>query len=122
MTYDKPGSVYLNKYKIQNTVTDVRQFPDNIPSDFRLYQNYPNPFNPTTIIKYSVPRLSFVQIKVYNILGELVKELLNKEVSEGTYSINFNASGLASGIYFYRLSVMDNKNNFTQTEKMILLR
>ena len=87
-----------------------------------LYQNYPNPFNPTTTIKYSIPKLSFVTIKIYDVLGSEAATLVNEEKPAGTYELNWNASstagGLPSGVYFYRLSA----GNYVETKKMILLK
>ena len=88
------------------------------PYKFSLEQNYPNPFNPGTIIKYSIPFSSFVLIKVYNILGNEVTNLVNEEKSAGDYEIEFNASDLPSGIYFYTIRT----GKFIQTKKMILLK
>ena len=85
---------------------------------FELLQNYPNPFNPTTIIKYSVPVPGLVRIKVYNVLGIEVASLQNGFKNSGTYEINFNASGLSSGVYFY--SIFD--GNYFKTKKMLLLK
>ncbi|MFH1197473.1 MAG: T9SS type A sorting domain-containing protein [bacterium] len=103
----------------------------NIPDEFELYQNYPNPFNPTTTIKYSIHAfestlhgrgfrggLQHVTLKIYNILGQEVTTLVNKEQKPGYYSIEFNASGLASGIYFYKLAA----GNFIATKKLLLLK
>jgi len=83
-----------------------------------LMQNYPNPFNPSTNISYSLPRSSFVTISVYNILGQKVKTLINKNESAGNYTVNFDASRLSSGVYFYSLKA----GNYIQTKKMILMK
>jgi len=85
-------------------------------NSYYLAQNYPNPFNPATKISYKIDEPGFVQLKVYNVLGVEVKSLINEFKNSGEYSINFDASSLYSGVYFYTLSV----NNFTQTRKMIL--
>ncbi|MFH0735803.1 MAG: YCF48-related protein [bacterium] len=87
-------------------------------STFELAQNYPNPFNPTTIIKYSINDKSNVSIKVYDILGKEVANLMNEEKPAGTYQVQFNAGGLASGIYFYSIKA----GNFTNCKKMILVK
>lgn len=92
--------------------------------DYSLKQNYPNPFNPSTIIKYSIPRQSYVTLKVYDILGNEVATLVNEAKPAGNYEITFhtqqitNNKQLASGIYFYQLKAGD----FVSTKKMILLR
>ncbi|MHB9013489.1 MAG: T9SS type A sorting domain-containing protein, partial [Ignavibacteriaceae bacterium] len=80
--------------------------------------NYPNPFNPTTILNYSIPKSSFVTIKVYDVIGREVAVLVNEEKPAGDYSIIFNASNLASGIYFYKMQA----GRFEKTQKMILLK
>jgi photosystem II stability/assembly factor-like uncharacterized protein len=77
----------------------------NVPKDFKLYQNYPNPFNPMTKIKFDVPKSSFVTLKIYDILGKEVALLVNEKLQPNSYAIDFNASGLNSGVYFYQLTV-----------------
>jgi hypothetical protein len=90
----------------------------NQPSSFQLYQNFPNPFNPITTIFYSIPKNGLVTLKVYDILGTEVTELLNEVKETGSYSVTFNAADLPSGIYFYTLK----SGNFTATKKLILLK
>jgi hypothetical protein len=96
------------------------------PTDFQLFQNYPNPFNGSSLIKYSVPKSSMVILKIFNTLGEELDVLVNEEKSPGTYEVTFNASGFASGVYFYKLHAIDLSTglglSFIQTKKMILLR
>ena len=89
-----------------------------LPEEYILYQSYPNPFNPSTTIKYSIPNSDEVGIKVYDILGREVATLVNEYKNAGTYTVEFNAAGFASGIYFYQL----NSGNFVETKKMILLK
>jgi hypothetical protein len=94
---------------------------NEIPSRFELSQNYPNPFNPTTTIKFSVlaeREVANTKLMVYNILGQQVAELLNKPLSAGNYQVEFNATNLPSGVYFYRLQ----SGNFTETKKMLLMK
>jgi len=98
--------------------TGIKKADNLLPKTFSLSQNYPNPFNPSTIIKYSVPKAQVVTIKVYNMLGQEVATLLNNQQNPGNYEINFNASRLASGVYFYTL----NAGNFNAVKKMILLK
>ncbi|MBZ0199611.1 MAG: T9SS type A sorting domain-containing protein, partial [Ignavibacteriaceae bacterium] len=88
------------------------------PSKFELSQNYPNPFNPNTTIKYSVAAKSQVELNIYNILGSKVASLVNEIKEAGSYQVDFNASQLSSGVYFYEL----NAGNFTAKRKMILLK
>lgn len=92
---------------------------DKIIADkFELKQNYPNPFNPSTRINYSVPSTSIVNLKVYDILGNEVAVLVNEEKQAGNYEMNFNASELTGGVYFYQLTT----NSFVDTKKMILMK
>jgi len=88
------------------------------PESYLLYQNYPNPFNPSTTIKFEIPKTAFITLKIYNILGQEVAELVNEEKQPGVYEVNWNASGFASGVYFYQLRA----GSFVETKKMILLR
>ena len=88
------------------------------PTEFELYQNYPNPFNPSTKIRYQLPNESKVVIKIYNILGAEVMELVNEQKEAGTYEVEFNAANLSSGTYIYKL----NADNFVENKKMILLK
>ncbi|HSD63857.1 MAG TPA: T9SS type A sorting domain-containing protein, partial [Ignavibacteriaceae bacterium] len=88
------------------------------PINYDLSQNYPNPFNPTTKIKYSIPSDGFVSLNVYNVIGQKVAELVNREVKAGTYEVNFDATKLSSGVYYYKIEM----NGFVSAKKMILLR
>ncbi|MBS1513807.1 MAG: T9SS type A sorting domain-containing protein [Bacteroidetes bacterium] len=85
---------------------------------FSLYQNYPNPFNPNTVISFQLPVNSFVNIKVFNINGREVSELVNEKLSAGEYKIDFNGSLLPSGVYYYKMTT----ENFSETKKMILVK
>ena len=98
-------------------LTSVK-FTDLTPTDYKLFQNFPNPFNPSTTIRYQIPELGTVSLKIYDILGNEVATLVNKEQPAGSYSISFNGSALASGIYVYRII----SNGFIQTRKMLLLK
>ena len=88
------------------------------PTEFTLSQNYPNPFNPSTAIQYSIPESGNVKLKVFNSIGEEVATLVNNYKEAGSYKVTFNANGLSSGIYYYKLS----SNGFNQVKKMILLK
>ncbi len=88
------------------------------PTQFLLAQNYPNPFNPRTTIRFSFPEAGHVSLNVYNNMGQKVAELVSQEMGAGSYNVEWNASGFASGMYFYRLEA----NNFVATKKLILLR
>ena len=100
-----------------NSITEVETHA-SLPSNFELGQNYPNPFNPSTVIKYSIPFNSFVQIKVFDVIGREINTLVKGQMNAGTYNITLNADNMPSGIYFYRIEA----GNFVQTKKMILLK
>jgi hypothetical protein len=113
------AETYFDDFGYDSVITSVENEGDvKVPSLFSLEQNFPNPFNPTTKIKYQIPELSFVTLKVYDMLGSEVVTLVNEEHKIGNYEIEFNAEQLPSGIYFYKLQTP----NFTQTKKMILLK
>jgi hypothetical protein len=100
------------------TITSVFLDPSVKPQTFKLEQNYPNPFNPSTIISYTLPARSRVKLAIYNALGQLIESLVDMEQEQGSYIVQFNASRLATGIYFYDLRAGD----FRSTKKMLLLK
>lgn len=104
-------------YEIGSGITGIED-ETSLPEEFILYQNYPNPFNPGTSIRYAVGSRKFVSLKVYDILGNEVAALVNEEKPEGDYEVTFNASALASGVYFYNLIAA----NYTASKKMMLLK
>ena len=89
-----------------------------VPTEFSLEQNYPNPFNPATIIKFTISDVRFMTLKVYDVLGSEVAILINEDKPAGTYEVEFDASSLPSGIYFYKLQA----GSFVETKKMVLLK
>jgi hypothetical protein len=91
---------------------------NSFPVSYSLKQNYPNPFNPTTKIVYSIPKESKVTLKIFNILGQQVKTLVNQSQSQGTYTVTFDAASLPSGIYIYSIQA----GNYNDVKKMILLK
>lgn len=91
---------------------------DILPKEYSLSQNYPNPFNPSTIINYSIPKSGMVTLRIYNVLGQEVKTLVNQIQNPGSHRVSFNASALSSGIYFYSLTA----ENFVQVKKMMLIK
>ncbi len=112
------GTDDVGIYRSIKSTTSVKE-NNKIPSSFVLYQNYPNPFNPSTTINFSVPKTSFVTIKVYDVLGKEVATLVNAEKSAGNYSVQFPAKGgSASSVYFYRMQA----GSFIQTKKLLLLK
>ncbi|MDR3625479.1 MAG: T9SS type A sorting domain-containing protein, partial [Ignavibacteriaceae bacterium] len=113
---------------IENTISETSAQANkyasttSLPSDYTLNQNYPNPFNPSTIISYDLPKSGHVILKVYDILGREVSTLFNGNQNAGSYSFSFNASKLASGVYFYQIRVDGGTNNFISTKKMQILK
>lgn len=116
---------FVWKRLVSDLVTTVRT-PHGEPSnEFLLEQNYPNPFNPNTTIRYELPRASNVSLAVYDILGRDVATLLNEEKSAGTYTVQWDASGVSSGVYFFRLvavGISDPTRTLTRTRSMLLLK
>ncbi len=105
--------IYDKKYQI----VDVKQTSAKVEK-YSIEQNYPNPFNPSTKISFAIPEAGIVSLKVYNILGQEVKSLVNEFKSAGRYEVNFDASNLSTGTYIYRISV----NDFSLTKKMMLVK
>ncbi|MFI5251046.1 MAG: T9SS type A sorting domain-containing protein [Bacteroidota bacterium] len=103
--------------------TPVKEKKPFTASSFSLDQNYPNPFNPVSTITFSVKEKSQVTLKIYNILGEVIATLINdRSYTAGVHSATFDGSGIASGVYFYKISAMQNNASFTDVKKMLLLR
>ncbi len=103
---------------LSEMITSVDRVTDEIPHEFLLDQNYPNPFNPSTSIRYSLQDRSDVTLIVFNVLGQQVAELVNSEMEAGYHEVRFDASHLASGVYFYRLTA----GRFVELKKLLLLR
>ena len=117
--YDTDGNESWFAKSVSFTTGDpVNVYETDMVLDFTLLQNYPNPFNPSTIIKYQIPELSFVTLKIYDVLGNEITNLVNEEEPIGSYEIEFDATTLPSGIYFYKLQA----GNFVETKKMVLLK
>jgi hypothetical protein len=102
---------------IGNVMTGVED-NNNVIVEYSLSQNFPNPFNPITKIRYTIPKTSFVTLKVYDVLGREAATVVNQENPAGNYEAKFNAAGLSSGIYFYKLQA----GNYTEIKKMILIK
>ncbi|CAN5514343.1 hypothetical protein BH10BAC5_BH10BAC5_23930 [soil metagenome] len=122
---------YWNKYLIDTLTrnlsgsyatdcisTDINIHDAEIPIKFSLEQNYPNPFNPNTEIRYSLPFIQIVKIILYDVLGKEVRIIVDETQQAGYYSVNFNAAGLTSGIYYYKIFT----DNFSETRKMVILK
>jgi len=109
---------WSDKITVNLDPTSVEDVTASIPTEYELYQSYPNPFNPTTTIKYSIPEQSHVTLKVFDVRGRELAILVNGQQPKGNYEIEFNATELTSGVYFYKIQTGD----FVDTRKMILLR
>lgn len=115
---DNPSDYVENTFSVEVSGVGINNI-SSIADSYSLSQNYPNPFNPSTNINFSLPKSQSVSLKVYDILGNEVASLLNNEsLSSGQYKIDFNASSLSSGIYYYTLSTSD----FVNTKKMLLIK
>lgn len=120
---DSLWSSGVNGFYVDENATDVEITSNTIPENFELFQNYPNPFNPTTIIKYAIPsnvkgETANVKLVIYDVLGRELKTLVNKELSAGSYEVQFNANELTSGIYFYSVQA----GEYSVTKKMLLMK
>lgn len=112
--------VYTNNgvYRSPDPITNASEYNEHTLTSFLLHQNYPNPFNPITNIEYQIPNPGFVSLKIYDVLGNEITNLVSEEKPAGIYSVEFNGIGFPSGVYFYKLQA----GNFSQVKKMILLR
>jgi hypothetical protein len=106
------------KRPLSEMITDVENTQHHIPTRFALGQNYPNPFNPTTTITFSIGTYSYTSLRVYDVLGREVATITSGELPAGSYTKQWNASSLPSGIYFYCLQV----GSLTETKKLVLLK
>ena len=111
---DRSGQILFSS----NFITDVKPFDGQVPIAFKISQNYPNPFNPVTKINYQIPKLNYITLKVYDVLGNEITTLVNEEKSIGNYEVEFDGSIFPSGVYFYSLQA----GSFVETKKMILLK
>ncbi|MBN2012178.1 T9SS type A sorting domain-containing protein [candidate division KSB1 bacterium] len=109
-------SDYSNEASL--TFIDVKEGEKNIPLEYSISQNYPNPFNPTTTVKISLPQSVVTTLTIYDLMGREVQTLINKKLEAGIHEINFDASNLTNGVYFYKIQA----GNFTATNKLILLK
>jgi photosystem II stability/assembly factor-like uncharacterized protein len=116
------GSLFYRLKQIdlngRSTYSKILTIDVDIPAVFNLSQNYPNPFNPSTVISYSIPVKSFVTIEIFNALGQKIRTLVNSQKEAGSYTVNFNAENLPSGMYLYKLTA----DMFSETRKMLLLK
>jgi len=107
--------LYMDRY---NAVTRIQNNENTVVENYSLSQNYPNPFNPVTKIDFTIPKNEFVTIKVYDVIGKEITTLVNSQMNRGSYSVDFDASKLTSGVYFYKLI----SGSFTSTKKMLLIK
>ena len=114
---DGNGEIYYKRDPTGN-ITGIENIGSEIPDEYLLFQNYPNPFNPSTKIYYSIPQSGLVSLKIYDVLGKEAATLVNEEKSAGSYEVNFDASRLSSGVYFYKLKA----GSYTETKKMVLTK
>ncbi len=109
------------KAEWEEWVSDIEienNYNNNMPRNYNLSQNYPNPFNPTTEINFSIPKSGLTSLEVYNLLGQKVATLVNKQLAAGSYKYKFDGSNLASGVYFYKLQA----NDYAKVKKMMLMK
>ena len=116
-------AIHLEAVEVTKTeqpiVLDIATEPTSgLPTVYSLSQNYPNPFNPSTTIKFGLPQNSKVKLVVYNVLGQIVAKVAEKDMNAGYHTVTFNASKFSTGVYFYRLEAGD----FVQVKKMMLLK
>lgn len=117
------GTIWANILDFSNPIVSVKNQPENPIRSFYLHQNYPNPYNPATTIRYEIPHSSHIRLVIYNVLGEEIVTLINKEMTPGSYSQEWdgkdaNGRDVPSGVYLYRLAI----GGYNQTRKMLLVR
>ncbi len=112
------STIKVNLTGVCGSTIGINPVTNEVPSAFGLEQNYPNPFNPVTKIRFDIPVSSFVKLAVYDLLGKEISVLVNNELNAGMYEVDFDASSLSSGIYFYKLS----SDNYTSIKKMAVVK
>jgi hypothetical protein len=114
----------ITKFWIQ--YGEVKKISTDVPQKFSLSQNYPNPFNPITKIQYGIAKNSHVELKIFDAAGHQIAQLVNEQQTPGTYEEEFDGSGFASGVYFYKIEISDPETssglNFSETKKMVLIK
>jgi hypothetical protein len=113
--YYFPGTTEIHVY--YSTITEITEREITI-KEFNLSQNYPNPFNPSTNIEFSLPKSEYVELKVFNLLGQEVSTLVSRKLNQGNHTYTFDGKNLASGIYYYQLVAGD----YRQVKKMVLIK
>ena len=117
-TLDLQSATYSVSQNMPKNGELISANKNSTPTVYSLNQNYPNPFNPSTVVQYAIPEATNVKIEIFNITGEKVATLVDEFKSEGYYEISFDASGLPTGMYLYRISA----GAFVSTKKMILMK
>jgi hypothetical protein len=112
------GTEYAGVFRSTTSTDAISEHPAPLPIAVSLEQNYPNPFNPSTTIRYGLPKRSNVTLTVFNTLGQVVATLVNETQNAGHHDVKFEASGLASGVYFYRLQA----GEYVATKKLLILK
>ena len=113
-----PHRNWLIYRKVTQPTVGITNISTTIPSQYTLEQNYPNPFNPSTVIRFNLPSESVVTLKILNVIGQEVTTLVNGKMDAGMREVSFNVNGLASGLYFYSITV----NGKTVTKSMVLMK
>lgn len=108
----------FDNYIAPNIGVGISNISSEIPEGFKLNQNYPNPFNPSTKISFAIPKSGFVNLKIYDMTGREITNLVNEQLQTGSYEVDFNASHLSSGVYYYKLT----SGNFSEVKKMMLVK
>jgi beta-glucanase (GH16 family) len=114
-----PDTMYVDYIRVsQKVVSSASDGSEHIPDHYALLQNYPNPFNPSTSVSFSLPTISFVSLKIFDLIGREVTTLVSQEMSAGNHSQEWNATGFPSGVYIYQLRA----GSFVASKKLVLLK
>jgi hypothetical protein len=118
------NNLYLDSICVAGVLTGIDPPSNTTPSDYKLYQNYPNPFNPGTVITYQLPVNSYVELRIYDVLGKEIAVPVNERQSSGSYQVEWDASEYPGGVYYYQLTVSSDRSavNYTETKKMVLVK
>jgi hypothetical protein len=125
-TDERAGGTNMEIYTaVINTTVGIKAVSNEIPTEFELFQNYPNPFNPSTKINYNIANIGIVKIKVYDLLGREIVQLINEKHTPGKYKINFDGYNISSGVYFYKIEFLGTDgsvDNYYDVKKMVLIK
>jgi hypothetical protein len=115
LLFDPNNDIVL---KTATTAIGIISNEKQVPQDFKLYQNYPNPFNPVTRISYDIPKRGMVSLKIYNVIGQIIMQAVNEVKEAGSYTYEFDALNLPSGVYYYEIR----SGSFLDTRKMVVIK